>query len=156
MSKIKDFLRNAQRWSSITVLYKRRLRVSLYVSLMLEINSSTSMIDRERYFTYSPSKVILRKSKKNEKYNFVSVLCGVFCKTIKIRCGDLGVCYFCGRNKVVKIHGFLLRFRHFPWTSAFIFWFVIMYDLVNIDWFILVFQKKRQLCSDFVQILFKY
>ena len=28
MSKIKDFLRNAQRWSSITVLYKRRLRVS--------------------------------------------------------------------------------------------------------------------------------
>ena len=25
MSKIKDFLRNAQRWSSITVLYKRRL-----------------------------------------------------------------------------------------------------------------------------------
>ena len=29
MSKIKDFLRNAQRWSSITVLYKRRLRVLL-------------------------------------------------------------------------------------------------------------------------------
>ena len=29
MSKIKNFLRNAQRWSSITVLYKRRLRVLL-------------------------------------------------------------------------------------------------------------------------------
>ena len=27
MSKIKDILRNAQRWSFITVLYKRRLRV---------------------------------------------------------------------------------------------------------------------------------
>ena len=27
MPKIKDFLRNAQRWSFITVLYKRRLRV---------------------------------------------------------------------------------------------------------------------------------
>ena len=26
MSKIKDFLRNTQRWSSITALYKRRLR----------------------------------------------------------------------------------------------------------------------------------
>ena len=28
MSKIKDFVSNAQRWSSITVLYKRRLRVN--------------------------------------------------------------------------------------------------------------------------------
>ena len=29
MSKIKDILRNAQRWSFITVLYKRRLRVEI-------------------------------------------------------------------------------------------------------------------------------
>ena len=27
MSKIKDFLRNSQRWSFITLLYKKRLRV---------------------------------------------------------------------------------------------------------------------------------
>ena len=29
VSKTKDFLRNTQRWSFITVLYKRRLRVGL-------------------------------------------------------------------------------------------------------------------------------
>ena len=34
MSKIKEFLRNTQRWSFITVLYKRRLRVIVNQSIL--------------------------------------------------------------------------------------------------------------------------
>ena len=75
MSKIKDFLRNTQRWSSITVLYKRRLRVPsyFYYRYLRKKLREILFILKLRTSIFVPTVTRWKDEKRNRKFKYLTI-----------------------------------------------------------------------------------